>query len=252
METVPTGLFRQLTLSITGSPALPPQLSSRVAPVLASAAIREVGDAPRSPLAPEVIARRQAYLKAFELLSVVYEALRSAATSREAPSVRLRIFIDGASPALTAIHQLLQGPLAGTPFSRAVRTKVAKGIHARERDHASLWDLGIRMDESLALSGPVLPPMDASRLAGTLHEACHGPRALASILIELAGEAWGNVLSPDSPDVGAAWGSYARARWTESELRNRSRLFSTLSRRLLSSRMRLDRQERTLRLPLES
>ncbi|MNK78265.1 hypothetical protein D3C87_978880 [compost metagenome] len=251
METVPTGLFRQLTLTITGTPSLPPQISTRVAPIPASTAVRAVGDHAPTPLAPELLARRQAYLKSFELLSVVYEALRRAATSREAPSVRLRIFIDGASPALQALHGLLQGALAGTPFSRNVRTKVAKGIHARERDHASLWDLGIRMDETLTLSGPVMPPMDASRLAGTLHEACHGPRALASILIELAGEAWGNVLSPDYPEVGAAWGTYARARWTEAELRNRSRLFSTLSRRLLTSRERLDRQERTLRLPLD-
>ena len=251
METVPTGLFRQLTLTITGSPSLPPQLSTRVAPVPASQAVRSVGEQRPAPIAPEIAARRQAFLKAFELLSVVYEALRSAATSREAPSVRLRIFIDGASPALQTLHHLLLGELAGTPFSRAVRAKLARGIHARERDHASLWDLGIRMDETLTLSGPVLPPMDASRLAGTLHEACHGPRALASILIELAGEAWGNVLSPDYPEVGAAWGAFARARWTEAELRNRSRLFSTLSRRLLTSRERLDRQERTLRLPLD-
>lgn len=251
METVPTGLFRQLTLTITGSPVLPTQLSSRVAPVTASAAVRPVGDEPRTPLPPEVLARRQAYLKAFELLSVVYEALRSAAKSREAPSVRLRIFIDGASPALQTMQTLLHGPLAGTAFARAVRVKLARGIHARERDHASLWDLGIRMDDSLTLSGPVMPNLDASRLAGTLHEACHGPRALAAILIELAGEAWGNVLSPDYPEAGAAWGAFARARWTEAELRNRSRLFSTLSRRLLTARTRLDRQERMLRLPLE-
>lgn len=251
METVPTGLFRQLTLTITGNPVLPPQLLSRVGPVSASAAVRAVGDQPRTPMTADALARRQAYLKAFELLSVVYEALRSAATSREAPSVRLRIFIDGASPALQTMHALLQGPLAGTPFARAVRAKLARGIHARERDHASLWDLGIRMDESLTLFGPVMPPMDASRLAGTLHEACHGPRALASILIELAGEAWGNVLSPDYPEVGSAWGAFARARWTEAELRNRSRLFSMLSRRLLIARTRLDRQERMLRLPLE-
>lgn len=252
METVPTGLFRQLTLSITGIPSLPPMLSSRVAPISASSAVQPVTDEHSAPFAPEVLARRQAYLKAFELLSVVYEALRSAATSREAPSVRLRIFIDGASPALHALYALLQGPLAETPFARAVPVKLARGIHARERDHASLWDLGIRMDEHLALSGPVHPPMDASRLAGTLHEACHGPRALASILIELAGEAWGNVLSPEHPEVGTAWAAFARARWMEAELRNRSRLFSTLSRRLLASRVRLDRQERMLRLPLET
>lgn len=252
METVPTGLFRQLTLTITGSPSLPPQLSARVAPIPATPDLHPVADERPTPQSTEMLARRQAFIKAFELLSVVYEALRRAATSREAPSVRLRIFIDGAAPSLHAMHALLQGPLADTPFARAVRTKLAKGIHARERDHASLWDLGIRLDDQLALTGPVMAPMDASRLAGTLHEACHGPRALASILIELAGEAWGNLLSPEHPEVGAAWASYARARWTEAELRNRSRLFSTLSRRLLTSRARLDRQERTLRLPLDS
>jgi hypothetical protein len=251
METVPTGLFRQLTLTITGNPVLPTQLSTRVAAVPGSAAVRPVADERAIPVTPEMLARRQGYLKAFELLSVVYEALRSAATSREAPSVRLAIFIDGASPALHALHALLIGSLAGTPFSRSVRAKLARGIHARERDHASLWDLGIRMDDNLSLSGPVMPTLDASRLAGTLHEACHGPRALAAILIELAGEAWGNVLSPEHPEVGTAWAAYARARWTEAELRNRSRLFSTLSRRLLSSRARLDRQERMLRLPLD-
>jgi hypothetical protein len=227
-------------------------LSSRVAPVVGTSAVQPVSDERSAAFSPEMVARRQGYLKAFELLSVVYEALRSAATSREAPSVRLRIFIDGASPALQALYALLQGPLADTPFARAVPAKLARGIHARERDHASLWDLGIRMDDRLALSGPMQPPMDASRLAGTLHEACHGPRALASILIELAGEAWGNVLSPEHPEVGTAWAAFARARWTEAELRNRSRLFSTLSRRLLSSRVRLDRQERMLRLPLET
>lgn len=251
METVPTGLFRQLTQTIAGSPALPPLLSRRVAPVLAAEGTLSVTPDPSVPLPPELVSRRQAYLKAFELLSRVYEALRSAATSREAPSVRLRIFIDGAAPALAAMNSLLDNALAGTPFARAVRVKLARGIHARERDHASLWDLGIRMDEQLNLSGPVQPPLDASRLAGTLHEACHGPRALASILIELAGEAWGNVLSPAHPEVGTTWAIYARARWTESELRNRSRLFSMLSRRLLAARMRLDRQERMLRLPLE-
>jgi hypothetical protein len=251
METVPTGLFRQLTMTITGSPTTPPLLSRRVAPVPGTDPVQPVAADPSPALPPELVARRQAYLKAFELLSVVYEALRRAATSREAPSVRLRIFIDGAAPALRALHALLNGALAGTPFSRAVRTKLARGIHARERDHASLWDLGIRLDDQLDLSGPSQAPLDASRLAGTLHEACHGPRALASILIELAGEAWGNVLSPDHPEVGTVWAAYARARWTEAELRNRSRLFSTLSRRLLSARTRLDRQERMLRLPLE-
>ncbi len=252
METVPTGLFRQLTHTITGSPSLPPQLTARVAPVAAPSGVQPVSDERSIPLPPDLIARRQGYLKAFELISVVYEALRSAATSREAPSVRLRIFIDGAAPALHTLNGLLVGVLADTAFARAVRIKLAKGIHARERDHASLWDLGIRLDDHLTLSGPVLPPMDASRLAGTLHEACHGPRALASILIELAGEAWGNILRPEHPEVGSAWASFARARWTEAELRNRSRLFSTLSRRLLTSRERLDRQERTLRLPMET
>lgn len=251
METVPTGLFRQLTQTITGNPTLPPMLSRRVAPVSGVSPALTVAADPSVPLPLELVSRRQAYLKAFELLSRVYEALRSAATSREAPSMRLRVFIDGAAPALAAMHDLLENALAGTPFARAVRVKLAKGIHARERDHASLWDLGIRMDDQLNLRGPVHPPLDASRLAGTLHEACHGPRALASILIELAGEAWGNVLSPAHPEVGPTWAAYARARWTESELRNRSRLFSMLSRRLLTARMRLDRQERMLRLPLE-
>lgn len=252
METVPTGLFRQLTHAISGTPSMTPQFASRVSAVSSAPALAPVDDATPSPLPPELLTRREGYLKAFELISVVYEALRQAATSREAPSVRLRIFIEGASGALDALHGLLQGPLEGTPFARSVRTKFAKGIHARERDHASLWDLGIRLDDRLHLSGPTKAPMDASRLAGTLHEACHGPRALASILIELAGEAWGNVLSPDRPEVGTAWAAFARARWVEAELRNRSRLFSTLSRRLLSSRSRLDRQERMLRLPLET
>lgn len=251
METVPTGLFRQLTQSITGSSSLSLQLTARVEAVKASSTLQAGSSEPASFPTSDLYVRRQAYLKAFELLSIVYEALRSAATSREAPSARVRIFIEGAAPALHELHQLMDGTLQGTLFARAIRTKLAKGIHARERDHASLWDMGIRMDDALHLSGPVLPPMDASRLAGTLHEACHGPRALASILIELAGEAWGNVLSPDHPEVGTAWGSFARARWTEAELRKRSRLFSTLSRRLISSRTRLDRRERMLRLPLD-
>lgn len=252
METVPTGLFRQLTLTITGNPILPSQRAARVAGISGTTAVQPVNEERRSPLAPELLARRQAFIKAFELLSVVYEALRQAATSREAPSVRLSIFIDGAAPALHTLNRILNGPLEGTPFARTVRIKLSRGIHARERDHASLWDLGIRMNEQLGLSGPEHVPMDASRLAGTLHEACHGPRALASILIELAGEAWGNILSPDHPEVGSAWAAFARARWTEAELRKRSRLFSTLSRRMLSSRERLDRQERMLRLPLDS
>lgn len=251
METVPTGLFRQLTLTITGNPSLPPPLAARVDPVAAPNPSLPVVRDRTTSLSPELLARRQGFLKAFELLREVYEALRNAATSREAPSIRLRIFVEGAAPALHSLNLLLNGTLAGTPFARTVRAKLARGIHARERDHASLWDLGIRLDESLTLFGPVSPPMDASRLAGTMHEACHGPRALASILIELAGEAWGNVLSPEHPEVGTAWAAFARARWTEAELRNRSRLFSTLSRRLLSSRERLDRQERLLRLPLE-
>ncbi|GEM_PF-2593227 len=251
METVPTGLFRQLTMSVTGYPALAPQLRARVGAVSEVVAVRPAAEDPFASLTLELQVRRKAYIKAFELLSVVYEALRSAGTSREAPSARLRLFIAGAAPALQALNALILGPLACTDFARSAKTRLARGIHARERDHASLWDLGIRMDDQMGLSGPVMPPMDASRLAGTLHEACHGPRALASILIELAGEAWGNVLSPDHSEVGKAWAAFARARWTEAELRNRSRLFSALARRLLSMRERLDRQARMLRLPLE-
>lgn len=252
METVPTGLFRQLTLTLTGIPSLPPQRSARVAPVSSSPVIQPVGEERSEAVPPELMARRQAYAKAFELLGAVYEALRSAATSREAPSVRLRLFIDGAAPPLYELNGLLEGALADTPFARSVRTKLAKGIHARERDHASLWDMGIRLDDRLNLTGPATPPMDASRLAGTLHEACHGPRALAAILVELAGEAWGNLLSPNHPEVGVAWAAFARARWTEAELRLRSRLFSTVSKRLVVSRERLDRQARMLRLPLST
>lgn len=238
MEIVPTGLFRQLTQAIRAMPTPPTRFSHEVEAVAPGHGLHPVEEHPHRSLTPELVQRREAYLKAFELLHQIYEELRKAETSAPPALAQVTRFLVVANPALRSLHALYTGYLADTPLARETRARLTSALLARDPGETSLFDAGMRVQDPLAFGFQAAELAD-ERLAGALHEACHGERGLACALIGLAAEAWGCALNPEQEQLGYAWGTLARNRWVESELQSRAKLFNTLAKKMRAQGLRI-------------
>lgn len=242
MEIVPTGLFRQLTQAIRSMPAHPVQFSHQVEAVAPGHAVQPIQEHNPTPLAPEILHLREDYLRAFELFQQLLEDLRKAAASPPPTLARVTRFVAAANPSLKALHGLFSAGLAGTPLARETRARLTSALLARDAGETSLFDAGMRVLDPLAFAYQALE-LPEERLAGALHEACHGERGLASAFVALAAEAWGCALNPEQPQLGFAWGALARSRWVKSELESRAKLFNTLAKKMRSQGLRIHRLE---------
>lgn len=238
MEIVPTGLFRQLTQAIREMPVPPVQFSHAVEAVAPGTAVQPVHEHNPQPLAPEILQLREAYMRAFELFQQLFEELRRTETTPSPARDQVTGFVVAANPPLASLHALFTSSLANTPLARETRARLTSALLARDPGETSLFDAGMRVQEPLAFG---LQPVELAedRLAGALHEACHGERGLASAFVALAAEAWGCALNPQQPQLGYAWGTLARTRWVESELQSRAKLFNTLARKLRAQGLRI-------------
>lgn len=234
MEIIPTGLFRQMTHEIRAQRLVETKMPTDLAPVASPQKPHFVSEREVSPEVLELINRREAYLRAFELFSGLFDALSQTAEGAEPPLKRLRHFAALAMPLFHELSGLLTIMLNGTHLAATAPARLNQSLQAER----SLGSVGFQLDPRLLLTFDERLLGSNEGIAIAFEEACHGPQALAATLVELAGEAWGNALVPDNEQSGHVWAAHARQQWLGTDLQGRLRLFGIILRkmRLQSSR----------------
>lgn len=236
MEIIPTGLFRQMTHEIRAQRIAEARPATDVMPVASAQGLRPVSDREANPELLELITRRDDYLRAFELFSALFEALSAAEGGTGSARTKLQQFSGSATQLFRELSGLLLTTLAGTHLSTTAPTRLEQSMLAE----SSLGSVGFQLSPRLLLAYSEAPSLPDEMLEKALHEACHGGYSLAAVLVELAGEAWGNALVPDDETSGHAWAAHARQQWAETDLQGRLRQFGILLRRLHAQSSRFE------------
>lgn len=236
MEIIPTGLFRQLTHEIRAQRIVETRPATDVPPVASAQGLKPVSDRETNPAVLELINRREAYLRAFELLSAIFETLSAAEGGADPAREKLERLAGTATPLFRELSGLVLTTLAGTHLASTAPARLERSLLA----DFSLGSVGFQFSPRMLLTYLASPQLPEEMLAQALHEACHGSHCLAAVLVELAGEAWGNALTPDNESSGHAWAAHARQQWAETDLQGRLRLFGIILRRMRTQSSRFE------------